>query len=138
MQTKTKTNPRGLRLSLGLLTLCLGLSTSLVRSAEAELDMDLMQTIEDLNKSLSSNIALRDAKASSSDAKELHGLFLKVEDYFTAKGDAHDAVDLAKKSKDLSQAIVKQVGSGQFEAATDSATDISRACRACHTFYKKS
>jgi len=55
-----------------------------------------------------------------------------------AKGDAPDAVDLSRKSKELATAIVKAVGSQQFEAATDSATEISRACRSCHTFYKKS
>ena len=122
----------------GLLTAAALISPGAAGSAEAELDMDLMQTIEDLNKSLASHIALRDAKGSRSDASELHQLFIQVEGHFAAKPDAQDAVDLAKKSKDLSAAIVQQVGRGDFEAATDAATGISRACRACHTFYKKS
>ncbi len=108
-----------------------------VRAAD-ELDMDLMQTIEDTNKSLSSNIALKNVKGSTDDAKELETLFAKVENHFVAKGDAPDAVDLSRKSKDLATAIVKAVGAQQFDAATDSATEISRACRSCHTFYKKS
>jgi soluble cytochrome b562 len=105
--------------------------------AESELDTDLMQTIEDTNKSLSSNIAVKDAKAATSDAKELSEMFAKVEDHFTKKGGAEDAVDLAKKSKRLSSDIVQFVAAGNYESATDSATTLSRTCRTCHTFYKK-
>lgn len=109
-----------------------------VAYAADELDMDLMQTIEDTNKSLASNIALQDADKSTSDAKELHALFLKVEAHFVAKGDAKDAVDLSRQSLDLTDAIVKSVGAKDFNKAQDSATSLSRTCRTCHTFYKKS
>lgn len=124
---------RKLIMALAMLAVLVGV----VRAAD-ELDMDLMQTIEDTNKSLSSNIALKNVKGSTDDAKELETLFAKVENHFVAKDDAPDAVDLSRKSKELATAIVKAVGSQQFEAATDSATEISRACRSCHTFYKKS
>ena len=50
--------------------------------AEAELDTDLMQAIEDTNKSLSSNISLKDAKAATSDAQELTQMFDKVDGFF--------------------------------------------------------
>lgn len=116
----------------------MAVATGTVRSAQAELDPDVMLAIEDLNKSLSSNIALKDAKASTADAKELETLFAKVEVFFVEKGEAPDAVDLSKKSRTLSNAIIKNVESGNFEGATDAATDLSRTCRACHTFYKKS
>lgn len=125
------------KVSLIFLGFFLVLTTS-VKSAQAELDMDLMQAIEDTNKSLSSNIAIKDQKASTSDAKELEQMFSKVETYFVEKGDAPDAVDLAKKSKELSLEIVKSVTAQDFDTATDAATTISRNCRTCHTFYKKS
>ncbi|MBL0727782.1 hypothetical protein [Piscinibacter sp. HJYY11] len=108
-----------------------------VSSATLELGMELMQTIEDLNKSLSSNIALRDARATLADAKELDGLFTQVEAHFIARGDAANAVELSKKSRTLTQAIIQSAGSSDFEAATNAATDLSRTCRTCHTFYKK-
>jgi len=107
--------------------------TASVKSAETELDTDLMQTIEDTNKSLSSNIALKDAKAATSDSKDLTDMFDKVETYFVHKGGADDAVDLARKSKDLTLEIVKDVNENNF----DSASALSRNCRTCHTFYKK-
>jgi hypothetical protein len=109
-----------------------------VRAADGELDMDLMQTIEDTNKSLASNIATQNAQGSTADAKELHELFGKVEAHFVNKGGADDAVDLSRKSKDLAESIVKSVAVKDFNTATDSATTLSRTCRACHTFYKKS
>ena len=112
------------------------LSTS-VTANESELDTDLMQSIEDANKSLSSNIALKDAKAAVSDSKELNEMFGKVQAYFEQKGGADDAVDLAKKSRTLTESIVSSVGHSDFDTATESATTLSRTCRTCHTFYKK-
>jgi hypothetical protein len=112
--------------------------TSSVKSAQAEMDVDLMQAIEDTNKSLSSNIAIKNIQASTSDAKELEQMFTKVETFFVEKGDAADAVDLAQKSKALTLEIVKSVTSQDFDTATNSATTLSRNCRTCHTFYKKS
>jgi ribosomal protein L9 len=109
-----------------------------VRAADGELDMDLMQTIEDTNRSLSSNIATQNTSGSTSDAKELHDLFVKVESHFVAKGDAADAVDLSRKSIELTDTIVKSVGSKDFGTASEAATTLSRTCRTCHTFYKKS
>jgi hypothetical protein len=64
-------------------------------AAETEMDTDWMRAIEDANKSLSSNIALKNAKGAQGDTKELDELFVKVVDFFEAKDDAHDAVDLS-------------------------------------------
>ena len=112
------------------------LSTS-VTANETDLDTDLMQSIEDTNKSLSSNIALKDAKAAVSDRRELNEMFGKVQTYFEQKGGADDAVDLAKKSRSLAESIVASVDHNDFDTATESATTLSRTCRTCHTFYKK-
>ncbi|RZA07902.1 MAG: hypothetical protein EOO68_02775 [Moraxellaceae bacterium] len=108
-----------------------------VSAEDAEMDQDLMQTIEDTNKSLSSNIALQRVDASVTDATELNNMFTIVEAHFIKKGDANNAVDLSKKSKDLSQDIIKLVNEKNFDSATNSATELSRTCKSCHTFYKK-
>jgi hypothetical protein len=105
--------------------------------AAVEMDVDLMQTIEDTNKELASHIALKESKEAIADAKSLTAMFDKVEAHFVQKGDAANAVDLSKKSKDLTIAIVNSVSANDFDKATDSATTLSRTCRACHTFYKK-
>jgi len=119
-----------------LLTLLVGAAT-LLAPAHAELGMDLMQNMEDVNKSLSSNLSLREAKGALADATELDGLFTQVESHFVARGDAANGVELSRKSRGLAQQIVKAVAAGNFEHATDAATELSRTCRTCHTFYKK-
>ncbi|HYR26521.1 MAG TPA: hypothetical protein VEQ09_11870 [Aquabacterium sp.] len=108
------------------------------RAADAVLDMDLMQTVEDTNKSLSSNIALQDAAASTKDARELHELFKTVEAHYVSKPDAADGVQLSRKSLTLTQQIIQQVGAKDFTGASESSSALSRTCRACHTFYKQS
>ncbi len=105
--------------------------------AEEEMETDLMQNIEDVNKSLSSNIALQRVDPSLQDAKQLTSMFEVVEAHFIKKGDAENAVDLSKKSKQLSQDIEKLVTEKNFDTATNLATDLSRTCKSCHTFYKK-
>ena|SRR5438067_11640520 len=109
-----------------------------VNSAEESLSTDLMQAIDDTNKSMASNIALKAAKGASDDAKELTEMFAKVEAFYVAKGDAADAVDLARKSRELSAQILRSVASSDYASATDSATNLSRTCKTCHNFYKKS
>jgi hypothetical protein len=105
--------------------------------AAVELDTDLMQNIDDTNKSLASNVALKDGKAAIADAKSMNTMFGTVETYFVQKGDAANAVDLTKKSRELTLTIVNAVTSGDYDAATDAATTLSRTCKTCHTFYKK-
>lgn len=110
---------------------------NLVFAEETEMDMDLMQTIEDTNDSLSSNIALEDAESSATDAQTLVELFAVVVDHFKKQPDAAEAVELSIKSKNLASAIITQVGASDFESAANSATDLSRACKTCHNFYKE-
>jgi len=109
-----------------------------VSSAEEEISTELMQTIEDTNKSLASNIALKAARGASADAQELTEMFAQVEAFYVNRGNAPDAVELAKKSRELSAQILRSVSSNDYSSATDLATNLSRTCRTCHTFYKKS
>lgn len=106
-------------------------------SAETELDTDLMQSIEDSNKSLSSNIALKAGKAAGADARELAAMFTKVEAFYAKKTGVDDAVDLTKKSMNLTAAIIASVAANHFDAASEASTALSRTCKSCHTFYKK-
>ena len=108
-----------------------------VNSAELELDPDLMLAIEDVNKSMSSNIALKSSKAATADAKELTAMFATVETYFVQKGGADNAVELTQKSHDLTLEIVQFIADNNFDAASNSATKLARTCKTCHTFYKK-
>lgn len=123
---------------ISLIAAVLILAASGVWAAVVELDADLMQAVEDTNKSMASNIALKDRKGSLSDATELDGMFAEIEHYYVSKGDADDAVKLSKKSRELVADILKSVKGGDFDHATNLATDLSRTCKSCHNFYKKS
>jgi cytochrome c556 len=105
--------------------------------ADEDLDEDLMQSIEDTTKSLSSNLSLHDGRASTADAQDLGEMFGKVQTYFEQRGNAADAVDLARKSRDLSAAIARSVSAADFDGALDTSTTLSRACKSCHRAYKK-
>ena len=131
--TKRSTVGRAV-LACALLTLL----ASGVRSAEDGFGTELMQSIEDSNKSLASNIALKEAKGASADAKELADMFAKVQTYYAQKGDAADAVELARKCHDLTLKIQSSVTANDYSTATGAATDLSRTCKTCHNFYKKS
>ena len=108
------------------------------RSDQEELDTDLMHSIEDSNKSLASNIAIRQGKGAGTDAKDLAEMFAQVEAFYVKRGDAADAVELAKRSRALSGQILQSVSASDFGSATDSATTLSRTCKTCHNYYKKS
>jgi cytochrome c556 len=109
-----------------------------VISAQTDIDDDFMRTVEDSNKSLANHIAVKDTKGVSGDTKELSEMFAQVEAFYATKGDAQDALDITKKSRQLIAEIDKSVASKDFDSANVKASDLSRACKSCHNFYKKS
>ncbi|CAL94961.1 hypothetical protein [Azoarcus olearius] len=109
-----------------------------VFAAVAQLDSDLMQAVEDTNKSLSSNLLLKNAPASLTDVRELDAMFAEIEGYYVAKGDAADAVELSRKSRALAAEIQKSVQASEFDHAVTLSSELSRTCKTCHNFYKKS
>lgn len=117
------------------------LISSVCVAEETEMDMDLMQTIEDTNDSLSSNVALEEAEAAITDAQILNELFGVVEEHYkkelAAGEDVAEAVDLSSKSKKLTADIIDQLNASDFESAANSATDLARTCKTCHNFYKE-
>jgi hypothetical protein len=105
--------------------------------AAAGLDEFVMETIDDASKSLASNIAQQDADAASADAHTLDTLFIEVEKYFVERGDAPDGVDMARRSRALISAVSDAVAAKDFDAAANTASELSRHCKACHRAYKK-
>jgi hypothetical protein len=116
----------------------LALSAFLITvTAHAEVDRDFMSEMEDLNKSLSSNIAVSDGKAAAADAQQMKGMFEEVEAFFIKKTNAEDGVKWAQESRDLSAAIAKAVAANDFDTASQTAVTLSKTCKACHKIYKK-
>ena len=100
-------------------------------------DEDSMDLMKDKQKSLSSNISLNDAKAATDDANEMADMFDDVEAFFVKKGNAADAVDWAKDSKDLAGTIVKSIAANDFDTAAKTSVTLAKTCKSCHNIYKK-
>ena len=113
------------------------LASSLVY-AEAEFDFEeLMESIDNNSHNLQGNIANKDANATTALAKEMQNQFKLVEGFFEKRGNAADAVIDAKKYEDLAAQIVKYVEASDYDSASNTAIEISKACdTACHDTYK--
>jgi hypothetical protein len=105
-------------------------------AAAPGLDEALMENVEIINESLASNLSLKAAAAATTDAQDLDALFADVEAWFVQRGDAPDGVGYAQKTREAAAGIVKAVGEGQFETASNLAAELSRTCKACHRKYK--
>lgn len=115
----------------------LAVTTGSVVAAEVSIDEDYMQVMEDRQKSLTSNIALKKAQEAVADAKELDEMFNDVEAFYAHKENATDAVNWTKESKDLALAITKYVASNDFDTASMKAVSLAKTCKECHSVYKK-
>ncbi|MCB5189135.1 hypothetical protein LG198_00105 [Methylobacillus arboreus] len=117
------------------LIIFMGLAGSVVAALD-EIEGDFMQDIEDIQKSMASNISLQDAATARSEAVELEAMFKDVEDFYVRKGDAADAVDWSKDSRTYLTEIVKALDAKNFDVASESAVALAKTCKACHKIYK--
>ena len=106
--------------------------------AEAEFDFEeLMESIDNNSHNLQGNIANKEPAATIALAKQIQSEFKLVEGYFEKRGNAADAVTDAKKYEDMAAEIVRFVEANDYEEASNSAIEISKACdTACHDTYK--
>jgi cytochrome c556 len=109
-----------------------------VAVAVTEVDMDLMQKIEESTKSVDSNISLKDGKAALADAREIEEMFSQVELFYKHKGDAADAIEYARKSKNFATELIRQVSEKDFDNASATVGALAKSCKTCHQVYKKS
>ena len=97
---------------------------------------DDMREAEDTLHNLDSHISLQDKKALH-DAKELARYFQQVEGHFSAKADAARGVDFSRQSQAHANAIAGHVEAGNYDAAMDALSELTRSCKTCHEVYKK-
>lgn len=97
---------------------------------------DDMRDAEDTLHNLDSRISLQDKKALD-DAKELATYFKRVESHFSAQPGAARGVEFSRKSQAHANAIVTAVEAGNYDAAMDALSDLTRSCKTCHEVYKK-
>jgi cytochrome c556 len=95
-----------------------------------------MRTIDEKNQSVQRNIAAKDAKAATDDARIIGDTFRLVEGFWKQRGHAEDAVDLSQKAEQRAAEVVKAIAAKDFDAASAQSIKIAETCTACHRLYR--
>jgi hypothetical protein len=95
-----------------------------------------MRTIDEKNQSVQQHIAARDASAISADARVLQDTFKLVEGFWVNRGNAQDAVNLAKEAQERAADIVKAAVAKDFDAASSQSIKVAETCTPCHRLYR--
>jgi hypothetical protein len=82
------------------------------------------------------NITRRDADAATADAKVLEDTFKLVEGFWVRRGNAQDAVDLAKEVQARAADVAKAVAAKDFDAASSQSIKVAETCIPCHRLYR--
>jgi cytochrome c556 len=108
-----------------------------VASAPIDIDADLMRGIDDTAKSLDSDVAQKDAKAATQEARELVETFTRIEAHYAEKPETVDAVNFAHRTQMLAAQALKAIQAQDFDAAAETVNQLTRSCKSCHDVYKK-
>jgi hypothetical protein len=95
-----------------------------------------MRTIDEKNQALQNNIAAKNAKAATDDAKVLQDTFKLIEGFWTRRGNAADAVELSQKAQEGAAEVVKSAAAKDFDAAAMQSIKVAETCTACHRLYR--
>jgi hypothetical protein len=119
----------------GVAALCL--SSAVLASIDlSDFDKNTMQDVDDANKELESALTSQEKQVAVANAEFIRDSLHWAEGYFDKKGNAVDAVKLARQGRELADAVAKSAGEGKFDAALDSYSSLKRACKSCHDAYK--
>ncbi len=102
----------------------------------SDFDKNTMQDVDDANKELESALSSKETQVAVSNAEFIRDSLHWAEGYFDKKGNAADAVKLAREGRELAEGIAKSAGEGHFDAAMDSYESLRRTCKSCHDAYK--
>jgi cytochrome c556 len=123
---------RTIILSLGLAGALLGSALS----AQFEVTDDGMRDIEDVTKSLDSNVALQQGHPASAEVREIIAFFKQVEAYYARQPDKADAVVFSRQTHELGAQILQALEAGNYDGAASGVSALTRSCKGCHDVYK--
>ena len=99
-------------------------------------DDELMRTLEKTNKYFEPDLMAGNLDAAREDALVLRYGLSWIERYFLAKGNAEDAVKIARDGLALLSVAMQDAERRNFDGAADQAHELTRTCRSCHDIYK--
>jgi hypothetical protein len=95
-----------------------------------------MITIDERIQRVQGKIAAKDADGVVADAKALESAFAQVEAFWVSRGNAADAVDLAKQARQRAAALATAAGERDFDRASGESVRVAETCTACHRLYR--
>jgi len=95
-----------------------------------------MRTIEQKTQSVQQHISGRNADAVAVDAKSLEETFRLVEDFWSRRGDAADAVTLSREARGHAADLLKAATEEDFDRASRLAIRVAETCTPCHRLYR--
>jgi cytochrome c556 len=111
--------------------------TFFVLLAQTDADyMGFMKTAVASKGKVAKGIAAKDGPGTSTDAKIMETAFKGMEDYWTKKGGAADAVGFAKTARTASADIAKAAAAGDFDAAGMALATVGTTCGGCHAAHR--
>jgi len=116
----------------GLLAVGAGLACAM------DVDGELMRGIDETVKSLDSDLAGKEAKAASAEARQLAETFAKVESHYAEQAQTADAAGFAHRAQTYAADTLKAIDAGDFDAAAQALDKLAHSCKSCHAVYKKS
>jgi hypothetical protein len=137
MDHRTTLPRRTLRALAAAAALLLSMAAAPAGAGSDSIDSDLMQSLEDHQKDLASNLGLADARAATANADELLRGLREVQAWYEARPALAEGVELSRKAVEHATRVRQQIGHGDLGGAAASATDLGRSCKACHTVFKK-
>ncbi|MEJ0034471.1 MAG: cytochrome c [Gammaproteobacteria bacterium] len=102
----------------------------------SDFDKNTMQDVDDANKELESALSSKETRVAVTNAEFIRDSLHWAEGYFDGKGNAADAVKLARQGRELAATIAKSAGEGNFDAATEAYSSLRKTCKSCHDAYK--
>jgi hypothetical protein len=118
---------------LALLACCAALSAGAASFFEFGV---WMRALDQHSVEVQKSLGRRDAEAARGHARQIEQLYAHLETFYTQDGRAPDAVDISHEGKALAASIGPLLDQQDFQAATDAAVRLARACNDCHDNHK--
>ncbi|MGZ5819073.1 MAG: hypothetical protein ACXWJD_10035 [Burkholderiaceae bacterium] len=115
---------------------CASLAVNSVGAASM-LDFDIwMRKIDKRVVDVQKKMDLHDDVAATKNAKEMEELYKNMEDYFVVAGNADEGVKISRDGKEQAGLIVASIEAKDYEAGSNAAVAIAKACTNCHELYR--
>ncbi|HSW09241.1 hypothetical protein [Aquabacterium sp.] len=95
-----------------------------------------MRALDQHSVEVQRSLGRRDAEAARGHARRIEQLYAQLEVFYAQDGRTPDALEISRDGKALAAGIGPLLDRQDFQAATDAAVRLARACNDCHDNHK--